>query len=103
MYIENSGSSSSQAYQEGTETLDILGDGTGGKVSVTVDSNGKITDVTVSSGGQGYTYGIVNLKPIHAVSTINQVDRAKLIPIIPPSRGHWFDVYSELGCDKVIV
>ena len=62
VYIEDSGSSSSQAYQEGTKTLDILGDGTGGKVSVTVNANGKITDATVSNGGQGYTYGIVNLK-----------------------------------------
>ena len=44
--------------------LDILGDGTGGKVSVTVNANGKITDATVSNGGKNYTYGIVNLKPI---------------------------------------
>ena len=103
VYIENSGSSSSQAYQEGTNTLDILGDGTGGKVSVTVNANGKITDATVSNGGKNYTYGIVNLKPIQATSTINAVDRAKLIPIIPPSRGHGFDLYSELGADKVLV
>ena len=74
VYIEDSGSSSSQAYQEGTNTLDILGDGTGGKVSVTVNANGKITDATVSNGGKNYTYGIVNLKPIQATSTINEVD-----------------------------
>ena len=103
VYIENSGSSSSQAYQEGTNTLKILGDGTGGKVSVTVNANGKITDATVSEGGFGYTYGIVDLKPIQATATINPVDRAKLIPIIPPSRGHGFDLYSELGADKVLV
>ena len=86
-----------------TNTLDILGDGTGGKVSVTVNANGKITDAVVSNGGKNYTYGIVNLKPIQASSTINAVDRAKLIPIIPPSRGHGFDLYSELGADKVLV
>jgi hypothetical protein len=28
---------------------------------------------------------------------------AKLIPIIPPSKGHGYDIYSELGTDKVLV
>ena len=29
--------------------------------------------------------------------------KAKLIPIIPPSKGHGSDVYTELGADKVLV
>ena len=28
---------------------------------------------------------------------------AKLVPIIPPSRGHGYDIYQELGADKVLV
>ena len=28
---------------------------------------------------------------------------AKLIPIIPPSKGHGFDLYKELGADRVLV
>ena len=28
---------------------------------------------------------------------------AKLVPIIPPSRGHGYDIYSEMGTDKVLV
>ena len=28
---------------------------------------------------------------------------AKLVPIIPPSRGHGFDLYKELGADRVLV
>ena len=28
---------------------------------------------------------------------------AKLVPIIPPSRGHGYDIYKELGTDKVLV
>ena len=100
VYIEKQGA----GYGIGqNQPVDILGDGTGGKLSVTVNANGKITDATVSNGGKNYTYGIVNLKPIQATSTINEVDRAKLIPIIPPSRGHGFDLYSELGADKVLV
>ena len=33
----------------------------------------------------------------NAVST-----SAKLVPIIPPSLGHGYDIYTELGTDKVI-
>ena len=33
----------------------------------------------------------------------NVSTRAKLIPIIPPSKGHGFDIYTELGADKVLV
>ncbi len=90
-------------YHSGTFTCDILGDGTGGQVSVTVDKNGKITDAVVTSGGQGYTYGIVDLTPVQNTSSINLADRAKLIPIIPPSRGHGFDLYTELGADKILI
>ncbi len=103
VYIDDSGSSVSSSYQEGETTVDILGDGSGGEVSITVDSNGKITKTTVTKGGQGYTYGVVDLGPIQTKSTINEVDRAKLIPIIPPSRGHGFDLYLELGADKILI
>ena len=57
-----------------------------------------ITDVIVTAGGSGYTFGMVDLTNLGTPST-----RAKLIPIIPPSKGHGFDIYSELGADKVLV
>ena len=78
--------------------VDIVGDGIGGKVIIDTDSNGKIIKTVVSSGGQGYTYGMVDLGTLGTPST-----RAKLIPIIPPSRGHGFDLYKELGTDKLLV
>ena len=34
---------------------------TGGKVVIDTDSEGKINKTNVSSGGQGYTYGMVDL------------------------------------------
>ena len=34
-------------------------------------------------------------------STLSRL--AKLVPIIPPSRGHGFDLYKELGSDKVLL
>ena len=79
------------------QEVDILGDGTGGKVVVDV-VGGKITNAIVSSGGKNYTYGIVDLGKING----NVTDHAKLIPIIPPSKGHGFNIYEELGTDRVL-
>lgn len=88
VYIENGGS----GYSD--QTADILGDGEGGQVSI-VTTNGVITDVVVTQGGKGYTYGIIDLP--------NTSTAAKLIPIIPPSKGHGYDIYQELGADKVLI
>ena len=83
-------------------TYDIKGDGTGAKVNIEVDTSGSITKATVVAGGSGYTFGIVDFQ--HASNTtIPAGDQAKLIPIIPPSRGHGYDVYTELGSDRVLV
>ena len=92
VYVEDGGS----GYNQGA-TADIIGDGTGGKVSITVDSAGTITDVAVTNGGKGYTYGIIDLPPS------SPSDTAKLIPIIPPSKGHGYNIYEELGTDKVLM
>ena len=89
VYIENGGA----GYSNGTAS--ILGDGTGGEVSITTTS-GVITEIAVTSGGKGYTYGIVDL-------STNSGSGSKLIPIIPPSKGHGYDVYTELGTDKVLL
>ena len=96
VYIENRGS----GYSGGLgQEVSILGDGTGGKVSLDVVS-GKITNAVVSSGGKNYTYGIVDLGSINADGTS---DFVKLIPIIPPSKGHGYDLYKELGTDKILI
>ena len=97
VYIENAGT----GYANGLgQEVDILGDGSGAKARIDV-VNGKITDVTVSAGGKGYSYGIVDLGTLN--SNVSSTGRAKLIPIIPPALGHGSDVYSELGTDKVII
>lgn len=96
VYIDNQGS----GYTNGTgQEVAILGDGSGGKVVVDV-VNGKVTNAVVSSGGKGYTYGIVDLG---AIGNTSVSVRAKLIPIIPPSKGHGHDIYKELGSDRVLV
>ena len=51
-----------------SQEVDIIGDGTGqARVDVV---NGTITDVTVSSGGSGYSYGIVDLGTLSSGVTI---------------------------------
>ena len=97
VYIENAGT----GYANGLgQEVDIIGDGTGAKARIDV-VNGKITDVTVSAGGKGYSYGLVDLGTLN--SNVSATGRAKLIPIIPPGLGHGSDVYTELGTDKVII
>ncbi len=104
VYVADAGKTGGYTSTAGTDPhiLNILGDGTGAKVSVTVLSTGIIDTVKVISGGSGYTYGIVDLGPIQS-STENSTSLGKLIPIIPPSKGHGFDVYKELGADKVLI
>ena len=96
VYIEDGGAN----YANGLgQEMDIIGDGTGGKVRVDV-VGGKITNTVVTSGGKGYSYALVDLGKINSSATGTQ---ANLIPIIPPSKGHGYDVYRELGTDKVLV
>ncbi|MEC8550945.1 MAG: hypothetical protein VXY93_10645, partial [Pseudomonadota bacterium] len=53
VYIENGGSN----YATGSgQEVDIIGDGSGAKARVDVDTAGTITNVTVSAGGKGYSY-----------------------------------------------
>ena len=95
VYIKNAGA----GYTNGIYSCDILGDGTGGQATVTV-SGQSITEVIVTAGGSGYTFGMVDLSSIGFSAS---GERANLIPIIPPSKGHGFDIYTELGADKVLV
>jgi hypothetical protein len=90
VYIEDGGT----GYSNGTAS--IIGDGSNGTVSIAVDSSGTITSVTVTNGGKGYTYGIIDL-------SANSGSGSKLIPIIPPSKGHGYNIYEELGTDKVLL
>jgi len=95
VYIDSQGS----GYSSGSgQSVKILGDGQDGEVVVDV-VGGKIINAQVSSGGSGYTYGIVDLGILNA----NASSYAKLIPIIPPSKGHGYDLYKELGTDKILI
>ena len=80
----------------GTHTnIDIRGDGTGGKCSVTV-AGGVVTAVTVTTAGTGYTFGTVsNAQIVTAGAT--SLSGAELDVIIPPQGGHGKNAIEELG------
>ena len=95
IYIDEQGS----GYAGGVgQELSIIGDGEGARAIIDVNS-GRITNAIVAKGGKGYSWGLVDLGPINQ----NASSAAKLDVIIPPSRGHGFDIYQELGTDKVLV
>ena len=100
VYIDNQGN----GYKDGLgQEVSILGDGTGGRVVLDVVGS-KITDAVVSSGGKGYTFGIVDLGTLNgSVNPAASGVFSKLIPIIPPGKGHGSDIYKELGTDKVLL
>jgi hypothetical protein len=95
VYIKSVGA----GYTNGSIPCNLVGDGSGGTVSVEISSQ-KISDVIVTSGGKNYTYALVDLK---TVSGTGVTSFAELIPIIPPSKGHGFDLYKELGADKILI
>lgn len=97
IYIKNTGSGYN--IQNG-QSCDIVGDGSGGTVSLEVSLDKKITNATVTSGGKGYTFAMIDLGT--SASSIPGT-YAELVPIIPPSKGHGFDLYKELGADKVLI
>lgn len=84
----------------------ILGDGTGGKATVTVDSFGKVSEIFVTEGGLGYTEGIIKFEP-GAPGIPNELTcsgtPATFNVIIPPKGGHGYDIYNELGAYRVLV
>jgi hypothetical protein len=77
----------------------IRGDGRGAEATVVVNNDSKIESVTVSNGGNGYSFGTLDLLeggvPTGTVDPVFNV-------IIPPPGGHGADIYRELGANNVL-
>ena len=77
----------------------ILGDGSGAEATVVINNDSKVDSVTISKGGDGYTFGTVDLVgggvPTGTTAPVLDV-------IIPPSGGHGADIYKELGAYNVL-
>jgi hypothetical protein len=86
--------------------IPILGDGSGGKATVVIDSFGKVSDAYITDGGTGYTKGIIRFEPgapgiSNELTNIGKI--ASFDVITPPKGGHGYDIYRELGAYRVLV
>lgn len=77
----------------------VLGDGNGAEATIVVDNDSKVESVTLSKGGQGYSFANIDLVaggvPVGAKSPVFNV-------VIPPEGGHGADIYTELGAYSVL-
>lgn len=78
----------------------VKGDGSGAKATVVINNNGTVETVTVSNGGNGYTFGTLDLESggVPKGSTSPAFD-----VIIPPNGGHGADIYRELGAYNALI
>ena len=97
--VTNAGVGLGTANQTYTR-VPIQGDGTGAECTVTVGADSKISGVTVSNQGSGYSYGSINLQGggVPTGTTIPTFD-----VIMSPQGGHGADVYRELGAYNVLL
>jgi hypothetical protein len=113
--IINNRGSNYQPISTSFSNVPILGDGTGGKATITIDSFGKISEIFVTDGGKGYTYGTIEFYPgapgseitgpLRQLSNtgIGTTSIASFNVIIPPKGGHGYDIYRELGAYRVLL
>ena len=95
-----------QPISKSYTNIPILGDGSGGKATITVDSFGKVSEVFVTDGGFGYTRGIIKFEPGSPgipSELSNDGEIASFDVIIPPKGGHGYDIYRELGAYRVLI
>ena len=88
----------------------ILGDGTGGKVTITTNGSGAITAATVQSAGTGYTYGNVILKNgflytntgLTTPATVGATAKGSIEVVIPPQGGYGANPVMELNSKRIM-
>ena len=90
--IKTAGSGGSNGSHTG---VDIRGDGSGGKATVTV-SGGAVTAVTVTTPGTGYTFAYIRNADIVSAGATS-LSGAELDVIIEPKGGHGANAIEELG------
>ncbi|WJZ47964.1 baseplate wedge subunit [Synechococcus phage DSL-LC03] len=112
--IENRGDGY-QPISTSIKNVPILGDGRDGKATITIDSSGKVSDIAITNGGRGYTYGNIqfypgapgssNGAPIQGLNSVGVATTsvAQFKVVIPPTGGHGANVYKELGANKVLI
>jgi len=82
--------------------IPIKGDGENAQCTIVVNNDSRVESVTISNGGNGYTFGRVDLEaggfPVSGATVIPTFE-----VVIPPKGGHGADIYRELGSTSVLV
>jgi len=78
----------------------IKGDGSGAECTITINNDSKVSSITVSNQGSGYTFGNVDLI---AGGVPTGTTRPTFNVIISPKGGHGDDIYRELGAYNVLL
>ncbi len=90
-----SGLGTSRSYTN----VPILGDGQNGRATIIVGNDSTVESISVTNGGSGYTYGIVDLDTAGITGDVLPTFDV----IIPPQGGHGSNIYKELGSKNVLV
>ncbi len=90
--IKTAGSGGTNGSHTG---VDIRGDGSSGKATVTI-SGGAVTAVTVTTPGTGYTFGYIRVADINNAGG-GSLSGTELDVIIEPKGGHGANAIEELG------
>ena len=90
--IKTAGSGGTNGSHTG---VDIRGDGSSGKATVTI-SGGAVTAVTVTTPGTGYTFGYIRVADINTAGG-GSLSGSELDVIIEPKGGHGANAIEELG------
>jgi len=90
--IKTAGSGGTNGSHTG---VDIRGDGSSGKATVTI-SGGAVTAVTVTTPGTGYTFGYIRVADINTAGG-GSLSGSELDVIIEPKGGHGKNAIEELG------
>jgi hypothetical protein len=78
----------------------VKGDGSGAEATIVINNDNKVDSITITNGGSGYTYGTVD---ITAAGILVSNTAPVFNVIIPPKGGHGYDIYRELGANKVVL
>jgi len=97
--IKNRGAGIGTANRTYTR-VPIRGDGSGAECTIVVNNDSKIGSITISNGGDGYTYGTVD---VVAGGLPTGTTSPEFDVIIPPQGGHGADIYRELGAFRVLI
>jgi hypothetical protein len=96
--ITNRGSGISNSTISYTD-VPIIGDGVGAKATIVVGNDGTVESISVTNGGQNYTYGVVDL--VSGGISGNVLPTFEVI--IPPPGGHGRNIYTELGAKNLLI